>query len=110
MVRMVPFFFLKIITLIIVFTLIFTYREQVIQKYFNEISIIDAPKRFYKNAEILYCDGLYEITLDHRKLKTPKGNVMKLDNEVLALMVATEWEAQREEIQLSSMHLVKALF
>uniref|UniRef100_T1HZK6 Uncharacterized protein n=4 Tax=Rhodnius TaxID=13248 RepID=T1HZK6_RHOPR len=30
---------------------------------------------------------------------------MKLDNEVLALMVATEWEAQREEIQLSSMHL-----
>ncbi|KAF6214962.1 hypothetical protein GE061_009707 [Apolygus lucorum] len=63
------------------------------------------PKKFYKKTGIVYSDGTYEITLDHRKLKTPRGNVMKLDKEMLALAVAAEWDAQKDEIQQSSMHI-----
>ncbi|CAH1389439.1 unnamed protein product [Nezara viridula] len=63
------------------------------------------PKRFYKNTAILYSDGHYEITLDHRKLKTPKGKDFKVENEILALCIATEWDSQFGEIDRSSMHL-----
>lgn len=43
------------------------------------------PKKFYKNAGVLNCDGKYEITLDSRKLKTPNGDVFNVTNEPLAI-------------------------
>ncbi|XP_024082774.1 ATP synthase mitochondrial F1 complex assembly factor 2 isoform X1 [Cimex lectularius] len=63
------------------------------------------PKRFYKYTGILNSDGQYEITLDQRKLKTPKGNVLKLENELLAMAVAAEWDGQKDSIERSNMHL-----
>ncbi|XP_046675926.1 ATP synthase mitochondrial F1 complex assembly factor 2 [Homalodisca vitripennis] len=63
------------------------------------------PKRFYRKVGILKSDGKYEITLDQRKLKTPKGTILKVDNEALALAVATEWDSQKEVIQRNNMHL-----
>ncbi|KAF5273589.1 hypothetical protein FQR65_LT04587 [Abscondita terminalis] len=62
-------------------------------------------KRFYRKTGILYNDGKYEVTLDQRKLKTPKGNLFVLDSEPLALAVATEWNMQKENIIQTSMHL-----
>lgn len=47
--------------------------------------LASAPKRFYKNAGILSCDGKYEITLDTKKLKTPKGDPFYVKSEPLAL-------------------------
>lgn len=64
------------------------------------------PKRFYKNTGILESNGKYEITLDQRKLKTPKGNLFVVDSEPLALAIATEWNSQKEKIMQTSMHLV----
>lgn len=64
-----------------------------------------APKRFYRKTGILYNDGKFEITLDQRKLKTPKGSPFIVNSEPLALAVAAEWDAQKEKIQQSSMHL-----
>lgn len=49
----------------------------------------------------------YEINLDGRKLKTPKGNVFHTYNHWLALMVANEWQSQQTLVQLSSMHLTQ---
>ncbi|XP_055853297.1 ATP synthase mitochondrial F1 complex assembly factor 2-like [Episyrphus balteatus] len=69
-----------------------------------------APKRFYKNTNVLYNDGKYEITLDHRKLKTPKGNPFLLKSEPLAIAVATEFANQKETIAQSSMHLSALCF
>lgn len=43
------------------------------------------PKRFYKNASVLSCDGKFEITLDNRKLKTPSGAPFYVTSEPLAL-------------------------
>lgn len=63
------------------------------------------PKRFYKHTGVLYCDGQYEITLDQRKLKTPKGTVFRVKSEPLALAVALEWDSQKERILQTDMHL-----
>ncbi|KAL4240949.1 ATP synthase mitochondrial F1 complex assembly factor 2 [Mactra antiquata] len=62
-------------------------------------------KRFYKNATITQFEGWYEINLDQRKLRTPKGNLFRVPNEELALAVATEWNRQQKVIQRHSMHL-----
>ncbi|KAK2581205.1 hypothetical protein KPH14_008004 [Odynerus spinipes] len=62
-------------------------------------------KRFYRKTNILSNGGKFEITLDQRKLKTPKGKVFEVNNKALALAVATEWEAQKNIIERESMHL-----
>lgn len=64
------------------------------------------PKRFYKDTGILRADGKFEITLDQRKLKTPKGNLFTVESEPLALAVANEWNSQKDKIIQSKMHLV----
>lgn len=63
-------------------------------------------KRFYKKTNVLYNEeGKYEITLDQRKLKTPKGTVLQVESEPLAIAIATEWDHQKETINRSNMHL-----
>ncbi|XP_021916271.1 ATP synthase mitochondrial F1 complex assembly factor 2 isoform X2 [Zootermopsis nevadensis] len=66
---------------------------------------IASPKRFYRKTGILRGDGKFEITLDQRKLKSPKGSPFVIESEPLALAVAAEWDAQKGKIQQSSMHL-----
>lgn len=62
-------------------------------------------KRFYRKTNILSNGEKFEITLDQRKLKTPKGKVFEVNNKALALAVAAEWEAQKDIIEKESMHL-----
>ncbi|KAI0241392.1 ATP synthase mitochondrial F1 complex assembly factor 2 [Lamellibrachia satsuma] len=62
-------------------------------------------KRFYKNVSISQTQDGFEVNLDQRKLKTPTGVVFRVPSEPLALMVATEWDAQHETINRHSMHL-----
>lgn len=64
-------------------------------------------KRFYKQATVLSSGDKFEIALDHRKLKTPKGKVFEVSSEPLAFAVAVEWESQKETINRSGMHLVR---
>lgn len=65
-----------------------------------------APKRFYKSSSVLYNgNNQYEITLDNRKLKTPNGGQFVVRSEPLAIAVAAEWNAQKETIDRSKMHL-----
>lgn len=63
--------------------LVMFYRDN-LQVTINKFAA-SAPKRFYKNAGILSCDGKYEITLDSKKLKTPSGAVFQVANEPLAI-------------------------
>ncbi|CAF0773281.1 unnamed protein product [Adineta ricciae] len=65
-------------------------------------------KRFYKQASIVESSqspSKYEILLDQRKLKTPLGNLVTIENEFLALALAQEWNQQEKKIDLSSMHM-----
>ncbi|KAI8038114.1 ATP synthase mitochondrial F1 complex assembly factor 2 [Drosophila gunungcola] len=68
------------------------------------------PKRFYKKTSVLSGDGGYEVVLDHRKLKTPKGSPFVVRSEPLAIAVATEFDAQKEHIERSRMHLSALCF
>lgn len=43
--------------------------------------------------------------MDQRKLKTPNGSNFVVNSEVLALGVASEWDAQKDQIDRSCMHL-----
>ncbi|KAJ8951177.1 hypothetical protein NQ314_007717, partial [Rhamnusium bicolor] len=63
------------------------------------------PKRFYKNTSILQSEGKYEVTLDQRKLKTPKGNIFAVESKPLAIAVSVEWNSQKEKIIQSNMHI-----
>ncbi|XP_004930951.1 ATP synthase mitochondrial F1 complex assembly factor 2 isoform X1 [Bombyx mori] len=62
-------------------------------------------KRFYKGTAVIQNDNKWEVTLDHRRLKTPNGNVLTVGNEPLARVVAVEWDSQNETISQATMHL-----
>ncbi|XP_012254845.2 ATP synthase mitochondrial F1 complex assembly factor 2 [Athalia rosae] len=62
-------------------------------------------KRFYRKTNILSSGDQYEVTLDQRKLKTPRGKVFEVNNKPLALAIATEWDSQVDTIDRSNMHL-----
>ncbi|XP_041829144.1 ATP synthase mitochondrial F1 complex assembly factor 2 [Melanotaenia boesemani] len=63
-------------------------------------------KKFYQDVSISQGeDGLFEINLDQRKLKTPGGKLFTVPNEALAIAVATEWDAQRDTLKFYTMHL-----
>jgi chaperone required for assembly of F1-ATPase len=61
------------------------------------------PKRFYKQVEHAHGDEGWVVTLDGRALRTPGGNRLSLPNEALAALVAAEWRAQEERIDIVSM-------
>lgn len=62
-------------------------------------------KRFYKNAGIVQNEKKWEVTLDHRRLKTPNGRVLLIDSEPLARAIAVEWDSQTDVIVQPTMHL-----
>ncbi|XP_023166249.1 ATP synthase mitochondrial F1 complex assembly factor 2 [Drosophila hydei] len=68
------------------------------------------PKRFYKSTNVISTDAGYEVTLDHRKLKTPNGTLFTVKSEPLAIAVATEFDAQKEHIERSRMHISALCF
>lgn len=55
-------------------------------------------------------DSKWEVTLDHRRLKTPNGKVLTVSSEPLARAIAAEWDAQTEIIIQPTMHLVRQFF
>lgn len=55
-------------------------------------------------------NGIFEVTLDGRKVKTPSGSVLQLESYPLALAVATEWRNQENNIKQSEMHLTALSF
>ena len=45
-------------------------------------------------------NGIFEVTLDSKKVKTPGNSVLTIQNEGLALAVAHEWQSQKDIIQV----------
>ncbi|XP_018617600.2 ATP synthase mitochondrial F1 complex assembly factor 2 isoform X3 [Scleropages formosus] len=63
-------------------------------------------KKFYQDVNISQReDGLFEINLDRRKLKTPGGKLFTVPNEALAVAVATEWDVQKDTLKFYTMNL-----
>lgn len=50
-------------------------------------------------------DQLYEVCLDHRRLRTPAGSVFRVPGHSLALAVAHEWDSADQTVVTSQMHV-----
>ena len=70
----------------------------------------EPPKRFYKAARAAPLDGGFAVMLDGRAVRTPRGSRLVLPSETLAALIAEEWEAQRETVELAHMRATRLAF
>ena len=63
----------------------------------------DAPKRFYERAEVAETEGGFAVQLDGRPVRTPGRALLMTSAEASARLIASEWEAQRERIDPTTM-------
>ena len=63
-------------------------------------------KRFYKSAAAAETPDGFSVQLDGRAVKTPAGRALTLPTRALAEAIAAEWDAQGDEIEPKSMHLM----
>lgn len=68
---------------------------------------IEKPRRFYKRVEVAQEAGGFAIRLDERPVRTPKGGRLILPTRALADLVAAEWDAQGEVLEIAQMHATR---
>ena len=68
---------------------------------------VEKPRRFYKSVETAEAEDGYAVLLDGRALRTPGGLRMLLPTGALAELVAGEWAAQGETVELAQMHATR---
>src|SRR5690606_301844 len=61
------------------------------------------PKRFYQEAEVGEQDGGFVVKLDGKAVKTPGKALLLLPTEQAAQLVADEFAAQGDTLDLASM-------
>lgn len=61
------------------------------------------PKRFYKDVAVASEGDVWRVTLDGKAMRTPNGTPLTLPTEALAIVIADEWRAQQERIDIQSM-------
>lgn len=71
---------------------------------------IEKPRRFYKAVSVAPEAGDFVVLLDRRKAKSPNGAPLAAPTEALAEVLASEWEAQAERIDMASMPAVRLAF
>ncbi|MFV0492372.1 MAG: ATP12 family chaperone protein [Pseudorhodobacter sp.] len=62
-----------------------------------------APKRFWKTASVEEAAEGFSVMLDGRSLRSPAKAALILPKRDLAAAIATEWDAQQEEVQPETM-------
>lgn len=68
---------------------------------------VNLPKRFYKSASVAQSADGFAVELDGRAIKTPAKTALSLPTEALAQIVADEWNAQGETLDLQGMTLTR---
>jgi chaperone required for assembly of F1-ATPase len=64
---------------------------------------VEAVKRFWREAAAVAAAGGFEIALDGRPVKTPKGQKLVLPTSGLAAAVSEEWNAVEGELKPAAM-------
>lgn len=67
----------------------------------------DKPRRFYKAVSVEPAPEGFEVRLDARTVRTPKGGKLALPTRALADQVAAEWAAQGETLEVAGMHVTR---
>ncbi len=70
----------------------------------------EKPRRFYKTVEVRAADDGFEVTLDGRILRSPRGGKLVAPTRALAEMCAEEWAGQGEHIEMAAMHVTRLAF
>jgi chaperone required for assembly of F1-ATPase len=73
-----------------------------VQRGFREP--VEKPRRFYKDLAVAEAEGGFGVLLDGRNLRTPGGVRLVLPTRAAAELVAQEWAAQGETIEIAMMH------
>lgn len=68
---------------------------------------VEKPRRFYKVVSVEPAQEGFEIRLDARTVRTPKGGRLALPTRALADQVAAEWAGQGETLEVAGMHLTR---
>lgn len=68
---------------------------------------VEKLRRFYAQVAVAETVQGFGVQLDGRALRTPGGNVLVLPTRALAGLVAAEWTAQAETIELAQMHATR---
>lgn len=68
---------------------------------------VEKPRRFYKEVSVRQTEGGFEILLDGRSVRTPKGARLAAPTRALAEMIAEEWAGQGEFIETADMHAMR---
>lgn len=78
------------------------------QKGFHEPG--EKPRRFYKAVEVRPGDGGFQVLLDGRSPRSAKGAKLSAPTQALAQMLAEEWAAQGEFIDMQVMAATRLAF
>jgi chaperone required for assembly of F1-ATPase len=68
---------------------------------------VEKIRRFYKAVETAAEDAGFVVLLDGRRARTPSGAKLVLPTAALAELVAADWSAQGEFIELATMHAMR---
>jgi chaperone required for assembly of F1-ATPase len=68
------------------------------------------PRRFYTAAEVVAHAGGFAVALDGRLAKTPNGERMVVPRRAMAELLAAEWRAQEDVIDLAAMPVNRLAF
>lgn len=68
------------------------------------------PKRFYKAAQAGPLDGGFAVLLDGRPVLTPRKAPLVLPGKALAGLIAEEWAAQGDQVDLARMRATRLAF
>ena len=68
------------------------------------------PKRFWTTAAAIEADAAFQVALDSRRVRTPRGRPLTLPTRALAELVAGEWAAQGEYVEMAAMHATRLAF
>jgi chaperone required for assembly of F1-ATPase len=76
-----------------------------LRKGFHEPA--EKPRKFYKAVTVAEVPGGWQVQLDSRNLRTPKAQLMVLPTRAIAELVAEEWSAQTNVIEMATMHATR---
>lgn len=72
---------------------------------------VEKPRKFYKAVSVVEEDGGgFAVKLDGRNVRSPKGGKLVAPTRALAEMVAAEWDAQTDVIEMATMHATRLAF
>jgi chaperone required for assembly of F1-ATPase len=70
----------------------------------------EKPRRFYETVTVAETEEGWQVLLDGRAPRSPRGVALRTPTRPLAELAASEWEAQVRHVDLAAMHATRLAF